>query len=103
MTDKSMLRRLSGRLFLLLLLAASTRPAAGEAIRLERKPTWHLHNIGSNKRGPGTAFCPGHWRFFGGDSRGRISHTNPNRDRHEERFHWNRNGNVGGRFRARQR
>ena len=31
-----MLRRLSGRLFLLLLLAASTRPAAGETIRLER-------------------------------------------------------------------
>jgi clan AA aspartic protease (TIGR02281 family) len=31
-----MLRRLSGRLFLLLLLAASMRPAAGETIQLER-------------------------------------------------------------------
>ena len=36
MTDKSMLRRLSGRLFLLLLLAASMRSAAGETIQLER-------------------------------------------------------------------
>src|SRR5215469_18529512 len=36
MTDKSMLWRLSGRLFLLLLLAASMRPAAGETIQLER-------------------------------------------------------------------
>src|SRR6516225_1949948 len=36
MMDKSMLRRLSGRLFLLLLLAASMRPAAGETIRRER-------------------------------------------------------------------
>src|SRR6516165_12803117 len=36
MTDKSMLRRLSGRLSLLLLLAASMRPAVGETIQLER-------------------------------------------------------------------
>jgi clan AA aspartic protease (TIGR02281 family) len=36
MTDKPILRRLSGRLFLLLLLAALMRPAVGETIQLER-------------------------------------------------------------------
>ena len=36
MTDKSMLWRLSGRLFVILLLAASMRPAAAETIQLER-------------------------------------------------------------------
>src|SRR6516164_2295608 len=36
MTDKPMLRRLSGRLSLLLLPAAAMRPAVGETIQLER-------------------------------------------------------------------
>src|ERR1700752_1022261 len=103
MTDKPILRSLSGRLFLLLLLAALMRPAVGETIQLERSEHG-TYTISVQINGamvlPFVLDTGASLVVIPEDVFRTLTRTGTVT---KKRFHWNWNGNVGGRFRTCQR